>query len=134
MLNYIKKRYQEWKDKRFLKKHHVSTWREYHHVYDKRINRGTSYLSRYYHGYPATVTITMDKLEGSPWWFHPFASDAHGLLIWCQENCEDDWRHDWFRGSFMNDDFRISDMGSEDIVVFAFHNELDAFNFKMVWS
>lgn len=134
MFEYIKKRYKEWKDNRFLKKHGVRSWKEYHRVYDKRINRGTSYLSRYYHGYPATVIITMDKLRDSPWRHHPFTSDAYGLTLWCHENCEHDWRHDWHRGSFMNDDFYIMELGNEDIVVFAFHDEQDAFKFKMRWS
>ena len=141
-LSNISSRYNLWKDKRFLKKHGVESWKQYHRRYDPDHNFRASTVKDYYHGYKYVNQFTTARIDP----FIRFGTWMEGLAeitAWCENNCQDKWRNDimrvykqtalsWDRDS--EEEWVISDIGGGDVLFFAFKDEQDAFLFKLTWG
>jgi hypothetical protein len=136
------------KNKNFLRKNSVSSWKDYNKVYDKDIIRYATIVSHYYHGYAYTCYF-----EEVPELYRPM----NGWLTWLKEmdkwaetNCSDKFRYDIHRvirekGLIHNEyddtilwsdieDFSMNDIGGRDILFFAFKSERDLSWFKLRWQ
>lgn len=133
------------KSQRFLRKHRVSSWREYKSVYDEDIINRATLISQYYHGYPYLCYFEKVPPGITDWrdWF----SEMHN---WVDKNCSDKVRHDIHRvirekGLIHNEyddtmlwsdieEFSLNDVGGHDVLFFAFKSEKDLAWFKLRWQ
>lgn len=141
-LNKISSKYNSWKDRRFLKKHGVDSWAQYHRRYDPDYNSRADKVKDYYHGYKCLVQFTSARTDP----FIRFGTWMEGLdsiTEWCKNNCQDKWRHDIMRvykqtalgfDGDSEEEWWINDIGGGDVLFFAFKDEQDAFLFKLTWG
>lgn len=135
----ISVKYKTWKEKRFLKKHSCETWSQYNRRYDPDYQPRADRVKDYYHGYQHIVQFTTAR--GDPWTrFGTWLEGLEAIHKWCDDNCEDKWRHDILRVIEVKDFFReeyewvVNEIGGGDVLFFAFKNDHDAFLFKLTWG
>ena len=135
-LNKLQTQHKLWKDNRFLDAHGCDTWEQYHFRFDPKLSTGATTVDDFYHGYNHIVHVDREIIKNLPSWHHPFPTyGISELTEWCKEHCEKQFTYGWHRGSYNFDSiFVINEIGHEDIFVMAFMSDMDAFNFKMVWS
>jgi hypothetical protein len=133
----IKAVYKLWRDKRILKSHGVTNWRDFNKTFDKKINRRAITVDKFYHSYPYVVVFESPPKFGSGHWL----STVRYIYRWCDEHCKGSYRYDYHRvvkQTFINsnegllkDQWVFNDIGGRDILVFAFTDSKDYVWFKM---
>jgi len=133
-------RYKAWKDQRFLKRHHCSSWEQYHRAYDPDVWQACGRIKDFYHGYPYVYCI--DNVDhyafqllydygpgGARWGYHV-------INQWCKENCKDKHRVDVHRveRNLWSREWEMNEISGGDYPFFAFKNERDYVNFILKWS
>lgn len=139
MIEKLAKKYQQWRDRRFLRRHHCSSWRQYHRVYDP--------------GYYASASRVCDRYPGYP---HVYCFDNHSHFVynlladygpggvrygfdhvqtWCDKNLQHGYRMDCLR-VIKNywDEWEVNELGGSDFVFVAFENEQDYMHFVLRWA
>lgn len=101
-MEYIKllsKKYDDWKERRFLKKHGCETRAQYEYIYDPDCNRDGRTIKEYFHGYPyiySTEDSSMDVII-----YNTKDGELYGRICeidqWCRENCKSKFRIDGLR-------------------------------------
>ena len=130
----IKARIKLFKDRRFLSKNNCSTWKAYYRKIDYRINPHADGVNDYYLGYSKVAIFETEepfRYDGLGW--EKGLEEAHK---WCDKNCKHYWRVDFHR-VYKNtwlDEWRFNELGSQDILVFAFESEKDYVWFRLKWS
>lgn len=141
-LNKISSSYKSWKEKRFLKKHNVETWEQYHRQYDPDRNIRASKVTDYYHGYKYVIQFTTSRSDPFTR-YNTWIEALDGMCAWCKANCNDKWRNDIMRvykqtalgwDGDSEEEWWINDIGGGDVLFFAFKDEQDAFLFKLTWG
>ena len=147
MLTTIKQRYKAWKERRFLKKHGCSSWKEYNRIYDPDYDIRASRVKDYYHGYPYWHVF-----ERSNHYCYQLLYDYgpgghrygyHDIIDWCEENTKGKHRIDFLRvwrqtGIDVNGQHHpelwINEIGGGDHIFVAFKEERDYTWFMLRWS
>jgi hypothetical protein len=141
MLTFIKSKYKDWKNARFLKKHGCATWEQYHHGFDPDRNIVASRVADFYFGYPYWHVV-----ENRDHYMYRLLYDYgpggyrygyHDVVDWCKENIKHKHRTDLLRAMkypSTSDQWEINELGGGDYLFFAFKNERDYLWFLMRWS
>ena len=135
------------KNRRFLKKHHCNTWRQYNKEYDQDIIRHATLLSQFYYGYPYLAYFEDSK--SMPLHYRDWQDWLRDMRDWADKNCTDKYRYDIHRvirerGLIHNDyddtmiwtdteEFSMNDIGGLDVLFFAFKSKKDLVWFKLKW-
>lgn len=130
----IKKTYEFYRDRAFLKKHGCETWREYNRKFDPDHNAKASLIKDYYHGYPYVYCFENHKHEVYDW----ISFGLHGSNMihkWCSDNCSDKFRMDYHR-VYKNsqDQWEVNEIGGRDYIFAAFKDQRDFTMFSLRWS
>jgi hypothetical protein len=132
----IRSRYKEWKDRRFLKKHHCRDWEQYHRAYDPDVCYGSSKIKSYYRGYPHVFVFNCGSedpfLRGRDW-------EAEYVIIrdWAKQHCTGGkYRHDIHRVmlEYWSQEWEMNELGGGDHLFFAFKDDMDYFKFSLRWG
>ena len=135
MLTRIKQLYQQWKDRRFLKKHHCQTWEQYHRQYDPDINWRATRVRDFYAQYPYVHCFENRNHQIYHW---DLAYDGSREIVeWCEQHCKDKFRFDGLRAmkapSTANQ-WEMNDLGGGDYYFVGFKNAKDYSWFLLRWS
>lgn len=136
----IRQQINAYKERKFLERHNVSTWEEYHHVYDPDINKQFNSVDTRYHGYRYTVLIRANLKD---YGFHGVDVDLdqyEQFKSWCKDNCVGKFRID---SATLKSDLntiivastyvtRLS--GAMDYFIIAFKDPNDHMLFELVWQ
>ena len=140
IINRIVKRWADFKHQRYLKK---MGWTE--EAFQRRTDSKVCYRAQtvrdFYPGY-AHLHIYDDSRAG-PFRGRDWTDVYREINEWCQVNLTGAWRDDIHRvyeqnGIDVDGDVHrelfINDIGSQDVLVYAFDNEHDHFLFTLKWS
>jgi len=140
MFKTIRQRYQEWQERRFLRRHGCDNRAQYERMYDPDYNSRATCTRDYYHGYP---------------YVHCFEDYGHyiyqiGVVYghteirrWAQENCQDKVRFDFLRvcqqhaiglNGRADPEWHINGVGDRDMIFVAFKSEQDFAFFMLRWA
>lgn len=141
MISKLLKKYQQWKDCRFLKNHGCETWDQYHRRFDPDYNIRATRISDYYHGYPYWHVFDNYKH-----YCYQFLSD-HGtggrrygyddINAWCKQNLAHRFRLDVLRVARWprpDGEWAINELGGEDRIFMAFKDQKEYMNFLLRWG
>lgn len=140
IINYITKRWAAYKHQRYLKK---MGWTEaaYQRRTDPKVAYRAQTVNSFYHGY-AHIHI-YDDSKGGPFLSRNWVEVYQEMNEWCSANLTGAWRDDIHRvyeqnGIDVDGDIHrelfINDIGSQDVLVYAFDNDRDYFLFTLRWS
>lgn len=128
-----------YKERKFLERHNVSTWEEYHYVYDPDINKSFGTVATQYHGYSYT-TVIRAKLKDYGFHGVDFDHDQYKEINqWCKDNCVGKFRVDVKtlkrdKNTILNASTYITSVqGGAEHFVIAFKERNDHLLFEMVW-
>lgn len=135
----LKTRYQQWRDRRFLKKHGCDDWEQYHHRFDPSIFRRADTVRQFYSGYPYLHCFTdhiQDMVYIGDWY------QGMGIVRqWATENCKGKFRCDLHSMTMTDgkapptlDGWKFDYCFGGDFCFFAFELEEDAIWFKLRWG
>ena len=144
MFTKIQQRYQEWQERRFLRRHGCENRTQYERMYDPDYNARATRTRDYYHGYPYVYCFE----DYNHYIYHPIADYGPGgvrsghteIRRWAKENCQDKVRFDFLRvnksdhtrmGTYDSD---INEISGQDLVFVAFKSERDFTFFMLKWS
>jgi hypothetical protein len=135
LLDFVKQRYKQWRDRRFLKRHGVETWAQYNRQYDPDINWRATRVNDFYHGYPYVHCFENHRHEVYHWDVH--LDGIYVLSQWCEDNCKGKFRFDFHRA--MNApgtawEWHINELGGGDYIFAAFKDPEDFFIFRLKWG
>lgn len=127
--------YKEWRDRRFLKKHHCDNCEQYHRRFDPDVAYAASMIRNYYHGYPYIFVFNNnvdDPLKGYGDWMQGLAT----ITQWAKLHCKYKFRHDFHRVIYNNwtNEWEMNELGGGDYLFFAFKDEVDHFHFSLRWG
>lgn len=136
----IKAVYKLYKDRRFLKRHGCTTWKQYYWKNDPRVYLYADRVKDYYKGYKYISLFTSSRPM-----YEEYGDWLQGLTAikdWCDNNCSGHWRCDIHRviqhtGVFMNGseiEWVMNDIGGHDILFFAFDDDRDYMLFMLRWQ
>jgi hypothetical protein len=133
------------KNQRFLKKHRVTSWKQYNLQNDHDVIYHATLIKQYYHGYPYLCYFERVPPGISNW-----VAWVRQASEWCEKNCLGKSRWDLHRvirerGLIRNEyddtmiwseieEFSMNDVGGHDVLFFAFKNEKDLAWFKLRWQ
>ncbi len=133
--NLITSKYSEYKDRKFLKKHNCSTWKEYHKYNDPDVDRIASRIRYFYRGYPYMYCFENHNHDIYNW---DLAYDGTYIVIdWCEKNCKDKFRLDGHRAikcPATTNEWEINEIGGGDYYFAAFKNNRDYTLFLLRWT
>ena len=140
IINRIVKRWKDFKHQRYLKK---MGWTEeaYQRRMDPRVCYRAQTVDRFYPGY-AQLHI-YDDSRGSPFLSRNWVEVYQEMNEWCNANLTGAWRDDIHRvyeqhaidnNGVAHKELWINDIGSQDVLVYAFENDHDHFLFTLRWS
>lgn len=130
----IKEYYKNYRDKRFLKKHHCKNWDDYNWRFDPDINFYATELSNFYAHYPYYHIFT----NYNSYCYHIEDGDNYGWKViynWCKEKTKHKFRsdsHRLFNSDSTENRWAMSWMG-RDYIVFAFKDKKDYDWFLLRW-
>lgn len=132
----LRKKYEEWQERRFLRKHHCETREQYNRRYDPKVCFHAPTVGGFYHGYPY-IHVFRDHRQDLVYlgdWFQNM-----GLVReWAEEHCQGAFRYDLHRMSHEQEhlqDWRFDDcFGQGDYCFFAFEKEEDYIWFRLKWA
>lgn len=133
LISWLKNKWHAWREKRFLHKHMCTSMEMYNRIYDPMIYPIAHSVKGFYLGYPYVFCFT-DRSS-------PVYADGPGFNVgreqvdeWVKRCCTGKTRNDYFRVSVIDDEYKFDEMGGEDLIFYAFENELDYIFFKLRWS
>lgn len=135
LLDTISKKYQDWKDDRFLHNHGCDNWDQYHRIYDPDYHPRATQIRDYYHGYP-NWTLFKDHNHIVYHWDLGY-DGMYVISQWCKENLKGKFRFDYHR--VINCpatawQWEINELGGSDYIFFACKDPEDFFIFKLKWG
>ena len=131
--------YKSRKEARFLKKHHCTTWEQYHHRFDADVTYRAIELNNFYHGYNFVVAVE-DSEHFAYTLLYDYGPGGHNygyseMSQWCKDNCKDKFRVDVHRViKQYNGTWCINELGGGDYIFFAFKNDEDVVWFRLKWG
>lgn len=141
LIRRTKARYKLYKDRKFLKKHGCSTWKQYYWKNDPRVFLYADRVRNFYKGY--TYLSVFESSRSLNEEYGDWLEGLTALKDWCDSNCNGHWRCDIHRvvkqtgicidGSTELEWF-MNDIGGYDILFFAFDNDRDYMLFTLRWS
>ncbi len=134
MISYLKQKYLNWKEKRFLKYHMCVDRAQYERRYDPDYNMRASKVKDYYHGYPYVHCFT-DREHTVYFW--DLGWDGNYVIhTWCKENCKDKFRMDFLRvgKNRYTQEWEFDEFCGGDYIFIAFKDERDMMWFKLRWE
>ena len=133
-MNYLKQKYLDWREKRFLKKHGCENRAQYERMYDPDYNMWATRVKDYYFGYPYVHCVT-DRDHTIYFWDLGWCGMI-AIHQWCKENCKDKFRIDFLQvlKDSYTDEWEVNGMGGGDYIFIAFKNESDMMWFKLRWE
>lgn len=143
----LKRRYNAWKDRRFLKKHGCENWKQYYRRYDPDYNYRANRIVDYYHGYSYVYCFeNHDHFAYTEVFNHGPGGVRYGnddIEDWCTENLTDKFRGDFHRvfrqtsignNGVEESEWWINDIGGGDYMFIAFKSEQDYIHFLLRWK
>lgn len=131
IIKQLKKRYNGWKEKRFLEAHGCETWRQYERKHDTDVGYMARWAHTFYHGYNNILPIEPNGVALYGLKYHDLVEQ---MMEWCEQNCQGKWRNDWHRGFWDgHGNYELNSIGGGDIMFFAFKEESDYIWFKLTW-
>jgi len=144
MFKTIRQRYQEWQERRFLRRHGCDNRAQYERMYDPDYNARATRTSDYYHGYPYVYCFE----DYRHYIYQVIADYGPGGVVyghteihrWAEANCQDKVRFDFLRvkksdhnrmGTYDSD---INEISGQDLVFVAFKSERDFSFFMLRWA
>lgn len=110
-----------WRERQFLKRHAVSSMREYELKYDTDIRRSAHLITDYFHGYAGGIVAVEWPVE------------FYDMFKWLNEN-KIQFRSECFRVCQNQEDgWYFDEMGGLDVVFIAFKKEADRILFLLRW-
>lgn len=140
MFKKVADKFKAWRETRFLIKHGVSTWKQYHYKYDPHYNVRADTIRQMFFGYPYIAEI---RKAGALWSPSGWTYDGLKYLQhWLENDCKGKARATIQRTrpfSYCNrDDEVISDWGinefARDSLFVAFQDERDYLIFLLKWE
>lgn len=125
----------KYRSDRFLKKHNCKTYAQYNYRFDKRIDSRGGSINQYYHGYPYIWYTTNYEHQVYQYDTNGFDYNNYGhwnLIEWCNSNCKGKYRTDALMA--YPDDLKLSSLGGQYLIFFAFESERDFLWFSLKWS
>lgn len=127
--------YQDWRDRRFLRKHGCRNREEYNLKYDPLHNPIATRLVDFYHGYKYIYCFENHKHQ-------IYYSDvayvgSYNVTKWCRKNLSGKWRLDGHRAikyPSTGNEWEINEIGGGDYIFAAFTDECDYMLFTLRWS
>jgi hypothetical protein len=95
MISYLKQKYLNWKEKRFLKYHMCVDRAQYERRYDPDYNMRASKVKDYYHGYP--YVYRFDDRDHTIYFWDLGYDGRYVIKNWCKANLKDKFRIDFLR-------------------------------------
>jgi hypothetical protein len=136
LINFLNDKYKAWHEKRFLKKHGVSSWASYNHQYDTDINWRADEIKHFYHGYPYVYCFE-DSLS-IIYKYDLYLSGPQVVCDWAESNMKHKYRFDFHRVCNKSLDDSNSwirnEIGGRDLIFAAFKNKKDYTMFVMKMS
>lgn len=136
----IKKHIDAYRESSFLNRHNVSSWEEYHYVYDPDVNKSFGTVTTQYHGY-GYVTVIRAGLQDYGFHGVDFDQDQYKEINqWCQDNCSGKFRVDVRilkrdKNTIINTSTYVTSIqGGAEHFVIAFKERNDHLLFEMVWQ
>jgi hypothetical protein len=137
----IRERYREWRDQRFLRRHHCENWEQYNRWYDPDIVRRASDITNWYQGYAYVHCIESYQHHYAYRLIYDYGPGgvrygADEIDDWCRANCQGKFRSESHRVSWnqWSQRWHMDEMGGSDLVFFAFKDEQDYLLFSLRWS
>jgi len=134
MIKYLKQKYVDLKEYRFLKAHGCETRAQYERWYDPDYNLIACRVKDYYHGYP--YIYRFDNREHTIYFWDLGYNGHYVINKWCKENLKDKFRMDFlrvFQDSYTQE-WHINEIGGDDYIFIAFKDERDMVWFTLRWS
>lgn len=131
----LRKQYQEWKDRRFLRRHGCETWKQYHRQYDTDISPRSTRIKDFYCGYP--YWYIFENREHQIYWWDMAYDGSADIITWCEDNCRDKFRFDCFRVikyPSTAGQWEMNEIGGGDYYFAAFKDERDFLMFTLRWA
>jgi hypothetical protein len=132
----VQTKYQQWRERRFLKAHGCDNWTQYNRLYDHRYNRRGNTLAEYYFGYQKYIVLdNPNHYAYTCLWDHGpggYRDGIHDIMDWCAEHCEHAWRVDMLR-MYYDSGWCMNEIGGGDYICFAFETQQDLAWFKLRW-
>ena len=126
----LKSRYDDWRERRFLRKHGCYNREQYNLKYDLLYNPRATRLVDYYHGYKYIYCFENHK--------HDNISLLTVVTLWClEENLSGKWRFDVHRAikyPSTGNEWEINEIGGGDYIFAAFTDERDYMLFLLRWA
>ena len=126
----LKSSYDDWRERRFLRKHGCKNREQYNLKYDPLHNPRANRLVDFYHGYKYIYCFENHK--------HDKISLLTVVTIWClEENLSGKWRFDVHRAikyPSTGNEWEINEIGGGDYIFAAFTDERDYMLFTLRWS
>lgn len=141
MITYFKTKLNDWKERRFLKKHKCNSWEQYNHRFDPDRNQRASRVKDYYHGYNNWVAI--EDTNHKVYYWDVAYDGIYVLSEWCKENFKGKFRFDFLRvhkqtpyglNGPEDSEWWINELGGSDYIFFACKEPEDMFLFKLKWG
>lgn len=130
MFKWIQTQYRQWQERRFLRRHGVSSRVDYDYIYDPRINWSASCVRDFYHGYAQVARVDGVCLGV----FHSHLQLRADIATWCRENCQGQVRIDILRASHVHGEWQLDELGGGDYYFVAFERDDDHTLFALRWS
>ena len=133
-MNYLKQKYLDWREKRFLKKHGCENRAQYERMYDPDYNIRATRVKDYYFGYPYVHCFT-DR-DHTAYFVDLGWCGMPVIHQWCKENLKDKFRIDFLQvlKDSYTDEWEVNGIGGGDYYFIAFKNESDMMWFKLRWE
>jgi hypothetical protein len=137
----VRKSYQAWQERRFLKKHGCKSREQYDRRHDPDINNISTRIRDYYHGY--NYVYCFENTETSIYDWDLGYSGLGEVELWCQSNLSSKYRFDFHRvykqtgigsdGS-TESEWVINEIGGGDYIFFACKDPEDFVIFRLKFS
>ena len=133
MIHRIIKRYHQWREHCFLKKHGCRDRREYNRKYDPDFNVRATEIDSIYHGYSHIYQFTDHSHTVYDW---DLGYDgAYVIERWCEQNLRDKFRLDFHRVEENSSGKWIAnELSGGDYIFAAFKDSRDYTLFLLRWS
>lgn len=132
MIEYCRRVWQEFKDRRFLERNNCSSWEVYNRQTDPDTAQNALHIVEWYHGYPYIYMFESTDLDGN--WLETLTD----MKDWCYENCRGKWRSDIHRVHKLSDIhadvYVLNELGGYDYLFVAFKDQVDHNWFVLRWG
>lgn len=136
LIQQLKDRYKGHKERRFLKAHGCTTWRQYERKHDPDVGYLARWAHTFYFGYPYVFPLSpTGYVNFGMHGLLPYVEASDKMAIWCEQNCQGKWRNEWLRGIWDHQgNYEFNEIGGGDTMFFAFKEEADYIWFNLTWG